>query len=67
MTRSADHEVPELEPFDDAAFAAAFERLRSPTPPADPPRRDATTPPIRFVGRLIKRLPPPRSPSPDQS
>lgn len=51
-------DVPELEPFDESALAAAFDHLRGRSDQADEQQRP-TPAPIRFVGTLIKRLPTP--------
>ena len=63
----ANDDVPELEPFDDAAFDSVFDRLRGrKARESDHARRPATPAPIRFVGALIKRLPA-RRPSDSES
>jgi hypothetical protein len=55
----AKKDVPELEPFDDSAFDAAFDRLRGRKARAVGESHDQppTSPRIPFVGALIKRLP----------
>lgn len=55
--------IPELEPFDDSDFDAAFDRLRGrKAREVDGQRQQPASPsPIRFVGGLIKRLPGKRS------
>ncbi|MBX0329669.1 hypothetical protein K2Z83_18525 [Oscillochloris sp. ZM17-4] len=55
--------IPELEPFDDSDFDAAFDRLRGRKARAVGQLSDQLSTPSRipFVGALIKRLPGKRS------
>jgi hypothetical protein len=58
--------IPELEPFDDSDFDAAFDRLRGRKARAvgeshESPESASTPPRVPLIGGLIKRLPGKRS------